>query len=370
VKPVFFVISSLDYSGAARQLTLLASGLGREGLSVRVCVLGGPSAWGDEQSAAGVAVSILGPSRPFDLLPFVALRRLLRSFSGVVHVWGPAALRAAALIVGLRRLWVSAALPPVGKPGRIDAWMLRRVGRVVAFGETDAARYRDAEVAAERITVVTPGVKLPADSVAGAEARRSPGGLPGLRSTSAPATRIVILGPLLPHKGVRDAVWAMDILHYLHHDLQLVLVGHVPPTRELVGLSHVAGVHFVGPSADVMPYLQQADLVWIPGRAGGVSAALEAMAASKPVVAGRSPELAEVIDEGVTGVFFQPGDKADLARHTRRLLDDEDRRRTLGEAGRVRVAERFAPAQLCARYAALLNGAGDIRACTGVAVWT
>src|SRR5260370_15986029 len=153
VKRLLFVISSLDYSGAARHLTLLAGGLARAGRPVGVCVLGGPSAWGEGLGVAGVAVSTLGRSRPFDLRPLLALRRLLRSFADVLHVWGIPALRAAALIVGFRALWVSAALPPFGKPGRIHAWMLRPGGRLAAFGEADAGRYRDAGVATQRITL-------------------------------------------------------------------------------------------------------------------------------------------------------------------------------------------------------------------------
>ena len=49
----------------------------------------------------------------------------------------------------------------------------------------------------------------------------------------------------------------------------------------------------------------------------GSIAALEAMAAARPVVASRWPGLAEVIAEGETGVLVPPGDQATLARETR-----------------------------------------------------
>jgi glycosyltransferase involved in cell wall biosynthesis len=82
-------------------------------------------------------------------------------------------------------------------------------------------------------------------------------------------------------------------------------------------------------------------VVWVPGRHGGVNAALEAMVAGKPVVASRLPGLAEVVVEGETGFLDEPGDKAELARQTRLLLDDPERRRQFGEAGRRRAAEAF-----------------------------
>ena len=59
------------------------------------------------------------------------------------------------------------------------------------------------------------------------------------------------------------------------------------------------------------------------------------------MVASRWPGLAEVIADGETGVLVAPGDKAALARETRALLDDPERRRRLGEAGRRRATERF-----------------------------
>ena len=91
------VLPSLDYGGAARQVCLLAAGLPREGIDVRVCALGGPAPWADELAAAGVVVAVLGWTRPFDVWPLAALRRLLRSYRPeVVHAWGPAALRVVA----------------------------------------------------------------------------------------------------------------------------------------------------------------------------------------------------------------------------------------------------------------------------------
>jgi glycosyltransferase involved in cell wall biosynthesis len=65
------------------------------------------------------------------------------------------------------------------------------------------------------------------------------------------------------------------------------------------------------------------------------------MAAGRPVVASRLPGLAEVIDNGRTGYLVTPGDKAELCRQTRILLDHADFRREMGQAGKLHVAERF-----------------------------
>jgi glycosyltransferase involved in cell wall biosynthesis len=68
---------------------------------------------------------------------------------------------------------------------------------------------------------------------------------------------------------------------------------------------------------------------------------LEAMAHGRPVVAtpvGGTPEV--VLDEE-TGILVPPRDPAALAAALRRLVDDADLRRRLGEAGRRRAADRF-----------------------------
>jgi glycosyltransferase involved in cell wall biosynthesis len=107
----------------------------------------------------------------------------------------------------------------------------------------------------------------------------------------------------------------------------------------------------------VQPLLSQAEVVWVPSHApAGINAALEAMAVSRPVVASRLPELAEVVSDGETGLLFPSGDKAALARQTRVLLDDPDRRRRMGEAGRERVETFFTMEQLVRCYGAVYSG--------------
>src|SRR5690348_15930077 len=98
MRHILFVIPSLDYGGAARQLTLLAAALPREHFQPRVCVLGGLAPWVETLRQAGVTVDVLGWKRPFDVAPFLALRKLLqRARPTILHAWGKAALAAVVL---------------------------------------------------------------------------------------------------------------------------------------------------------------------------------------------------------------------------------------------------------------------------------
>jgi glycosyltransferase involved in cell wall biosynthesis len=354
---ILFVIPSLDYSGAARQLTLIAEGLSRDRFRVRVCVLSRTAPWVDELRAAGVEVDVLGWKRPFDAAPFVALRRLLIELRpDVVHLWGRTALRASATFGGARgvsRLFVSGALAPGRRTVWLDRWLMRRAETIVAFGASEADRYRRLGVRAERIAVVAPGV-------------RSAAAPDGSARAEVPTGRLVFgVGPLEPHKGFRDAVWALDILHYLYEDLTLVLAGGGSDRQRLEQFARAGGpgrrVLFLGHRPDLAPWLHAAELAWVPSRAGGgVCAALEAMAAGRPVIAARLPALAEIVADGEVGCLVAPGDKTELARQTRFLLNDPDRRRAYGEAGRRRAAEHFSVDQLVRRCAALYEGAGAV----------
>ncbi|HEY7153235.1 MAG TPA: glycosyltransferase family 4 protein [Gemmataceae bacterium] len=344
MRTVLFVIPSLEYSGAARQLTLLAAGLSRESFRVRVAVLGEEAPWVASLRGEGVEVEVLGWRRPFDVRPFLALRRLVGSMQpDVVHVWGAAALHAVVLSGSRRasRLLVSAALSPAGRPSPLDRWLLRRVEGIIAFGTADAERYRRLGVAEACITVVAPAMPIVTAAV-------EPAQLPGV---AASARVLLGLGPIEQHKGFREAVWAFDILRHLYNDVHLVLVGNGsdrPRVEQFVRQIHVTEhVHFLGALAETAPLLHRAELVWAPSqRGGGVCSVLEAMAVGRAVVASRCPDLAEIVVDGETGFLVEPDNKAALARQTRLLLDDAARRRSMGEAGRRRVADYFAVARL------------------------
>ncbi|HSM02053.1 MAG TPA: glycosyltransferase, partial [Acidimicrobiia bacterium] len=68
---------------------------------------------------------------------------------------------------------------------------------------------------------------------------------------------------------------------------------------------------------------------------------LEAGACALPVVATRVGGVSEVVDDGATGILVPVGDAAAAAAALVRLARDPDEARSMGEAGRARVAEHF-----------------------------
>ena len=70
---------------------------------------------------------------------------------------------------------------------------------------------------------------------------------------------------------------------------------------------------------------------------------LEAMSAGVPAVASAIGGVPEALVDGVNGFLVAPGDKASLARHLRRLLEDRALAERLGAAARESARLRFAP---------------------------
>jgi len=68
---------------------------------------------------------------------------------------------------------------------------------------------------------------------------------------------------------------------------------------------------------------------------------LEAMARALPVVGSRIGGLPEIIEEGLTGSLFEPGNPEDLVRQVRRLWEDPQLCRQMGIAGRQKVMREY-----------------------------
>ncbi len=83
---------------------------------------------------------------------------------------------------------------------------------------------------------------------------------------------------------------------------------------------------------------------------------LEAMAMRKPMVGSRAGAVPEIIEHGVTGYTFAPGDSNELASYVIDLLERPSAARAFGEAGYARLLERFSIAANVSRTVRLYDG--------------
>ena len=233
-------------------------------------------------------------------------------------------------------------------------------------------------VAPEKVRVVPLGIRLDGYSEASqegaAEARRTIGhdsGNDALREQgrqrelcSSPPV-IGYLARICPEKGFDRLVTAFLEIHTgARHAPRLRVAGYLDPSlrpylEDQVGRVREAGladaVEIVG-EVDLdgkLSFLREVDVLSVPTtyrEAKGIFA-LEAMAAGTPVVLPDHGGFPELLEETGGGVLFEADSSADLARALSDLLADDDRRRSLGAAGREAVharrgADRMAEATL------------------------
>ncbi len=128
---------------------------------------------------------------------------------------------------------------------------------------------------------------------------------------------------------------------------QLLVIGDGPARPQVeqafapLSAEGEARVFFAGESAleDVAWQLAGSDLfVWPAINEAYGMAFLEAQAAGVPVVAGRSGGVPSVVADGDTGLLTPAADPESFAQAVRALLADPERRRTMADLARARVA--------------------------------
>jgi type III pantothenate kinase len=164
--------------------------------------------------------------------------------------------------------------------------------------------------------------------------------------------RFAIVGRLEPRKGVDLAISALTRVP----NATLDVVGDGESRAELEASARMLGVmdrvRFHGAVDDVRPLVADADAVVCSSRTEGLGIALlEAMAMGIPVVGFAVGGVPESVVHGVTGLLAPEGDVEALAARMRDATASRDRVRTMGEAARARVVERFSSRAMCEAYA-------------------
>jgi glycosyltransferase involved in cell wall biosynthesis len=67
----------------------------------------------------------------------------------------------------------------------------------------------------------------------------------------------------------------------------------------------------------------------------------QAMLHGKPVVAPRIGGIPEIVDEGVTGLLFEPGNAREFADRVRYLWENPELCRRMGQAGRKKALHEY-----------------------------
>jgi len=343
------------WGGGEAQVTTLVRELGKRGhASVVATPAGAPLA--AAVATVGARVEPCAIRNDLDLRGVPRLRRLARD-ADVVHFHTARAHAMAPWLAGcgVRRVVTRRMDYPPGRGPWTALLYHQAVDVVIAISEGVRAALLASGVRPDRIRVVPSGIDVDAFAPPpGARARlRADWGV-------APDEVVVILvGVLEARKGHRIL---LDAARAIPPSLRVRYVFCGAGSEEAALRARVAAdglpVHFTGFRRDVPACLAAADVAVLPSLHEGLGvAALEAMAAERPVVASRTGGLAEVVIDGETGRLVSPGDAVALGRALVELAADPERRRAMGARGAVRVRARFSGAAMAEGTLACYGGA-------------
>ena len=184
-----------------------------------------------------------------------------------------------------------------------------------------------------------------------------PAAWPAGDRSAAAGERLPVIVHISNYRPVKRATDVVRVFARVAADLpaRLVLVGDGPDLGHAIDLARELGVldriRLIGVVDDVAPYLRGADLLLLPSQNESFGlVAMEALAAGVPVIASRVGGLPEVVQHGVSGYLFPPGDVEGMARQATAVLRDRPLAERLGRAGAERVACRFPPERIIPRF--------------------
>jgi glycosyltransferase involved in cell wall biosynthesis len=246
-----------------------------------------------------------------------------------------------------------------------DSALYRRTHALVGVSGGIEARLRDVDIPGERVyraEGVVDAARFTDDPAAARKIREEFG--------VGQAPLVGCVARLAAGRGHEALIEGFRLLSAEREDARLLLVGKGERRDAVEGLVKRLGLErrvlFAGyRDADLPGVLSALDVFVLMGAGSDEScrAALEAMAAGRPVLAARVGALPDAVAHGVTGLLLDDAGPAAVAASLGRLLSSPDEARAMGEAGRRRALERFTPERHAAAAEAIyLEALGRARA--------
>jgi glycosyltransferase involved in cell wall biosynthesis len=278
----------------------------------------------------------------FSLRGLIAARRF-----ELVHLNEPHALTAAWVAKAHQRLPLLLSRR-IGFPLQknfVSRARYRAVERFVANSKEVAQSLVDSGIAAERISIVNEGVEIPA--LPTPEERRTARKHWGIQEKE---FLFGCVSVFVPEKGQRHLIEALPAVRATHPEARLLLAGDGACRAELQALTKRLGqtkaVLFPGFVNNVAQVYAALDAFVFPSEFEGLGTALQAaMAAGLPCISTRRGALAEAVDSERTALVVEPNGK-EFAAAMLRVMNDEELRQRLGNAGRLEVEKRFSAGRM------------------------
>ena len=238
----------------------------------------------------------------------------------------------------------------LGIYNRLDRMVLKRFSAVAAVSEGVRERLLKSGMAAKKINLIGNGIDVAAFERGEA--------LPELRGVD--RTVIGVVARLDLQKGFQYLLDAVRELAPQFPSLHVVVVGDGPDRGAIEQMIEQKGlrdkVMLAGTRSDIPNVYASMDIFVLPSLNEGLPmTVLEAMAASKPVIATRVGGIPKIVQEEKSGLLVNPGDAPALRDAIARLLGDGDLCRRMAAAGHEWVAKDYTADAMARQYRALYD---------------
>ena len=227
----------------------------------------------------------------------------------------------------------------------LDRMALKRFHGLAAVSDSVAERLLASGVPARKIRTIANGIDVQTFE------RARP--LPVLNFNGSKV--IGMVARLDFQKGFEYLLRAARELRDVFPTLKVVIVGEGPDRTAIENMIQRFGLQsnviLAGQHSDMPAIYAAMDVFVLPSLNEGLPMTiLEAMAASKPVIATRVGAIPKVIQDGETGLLVDPGDTDGLRSALARLLADSDLRCRIGAAGHDWVSRNYTSEAMALKY--------------------
>jgi glycosyltransferase involved in cell wall biosynthesis len=341
------IIDTLKLAGAERIVTDLAINLDKDKYNVIICCLrkeGGPLV--KELRKKGIKVIILDKKLGMDFSIIRKIRKIIKEEKiDLVHthlftanLWG----RLAAILMN-KTIIVTEHNTDYWKNWLhkfIDKFLEKFTNKIITVSDGVSSFYQEYEnIPRNKIKTIYNGIDLRKFS--------------NSKHFSKKARIIGMIARLNEQKNYRNFLNAAYIINKQDTNINFLIVGEGPLKEDLEKYAQRLGknIKFLGQRKDIPEIIKGIDIFVLSSDYEGLPLTiLEAMAASKSVVATNVGGIPEAVEDGKTGILVPPKNPDALANAIMKLLKNPRLRKQMGEAGRKRAEKYFTMEKMVKKY--------------------
>ena len=171
--------------------------------------------------------------------------------------------------------------------------------------------------------------------------------------------RFLLIARMLWDKGIGEYIKAANILKDKYQNVEFQLLGSLDASNntaiskeQMQEWVDANTVNYLGVTDNVMEYIEKSDCVVLPSyREGTPRTLLESASMAKPIITTDVVGCKEVVDDGVNGYLCEVRNAQDLADKMEMMLSlSDDNRKSMGEAGRVKMINEFDESIVISKY--------------------